>query len=83
MASLLHAGAREFSVAIVSVSNVGSMVAGPWQGMKCIGCSLAIDASGEEILQGPYGIDAECILYADVSPVPRPTRGTGWAAISS
>jgi len=75
--------AREFSVAIVSVSNVGSMVAGPWQGMKCIGCSLAIDASGEEILQGPYGIDAECILYADVSPVPRPTRGTGWAAISS
>jgi len=75
--------AREFSLAIFGVSNVGAMVAGPWQGMKCIGCSLAIDASGEEILQGPYGTDAECILYVDVHPVPRPTRGTGWAAANT
>ena len=71
--------AREFSIAIISVSNVGDMVAGPWQGMKCIGCSLAIDAAGEEMLQGPYGRDAECILYLEVKPVPRPARGTDWA----
>lgn len=72
---------REFSTAIFGVSNVGEIIAGPWQGRKCIGCSLAIDSSGEEMLQGPYGVDAECILYADVKPVPRPARGTGWEQI--
>ncbi len=70
--------AREFSTAIFGASNVGEISDGPWKGRKCIGCSLAIDASGEEILQGPYGVDAECILYVDVNPVPRPARGTGW-----
>jgi len=71
--------AREFSVAIFGASNVGAMTDGPWIGRKCIGCSLAIDPSGKEILQGPYGIDADCILYVDVKPVPRPARGTGWS----
>jgi predicted amidohydrolase len=70
--------AREFSTAIFGVSNVGSITDGPWKGRKCIGCSLAIDPSGKEILQGPYGIDAECILYIDVKPIQRPARGTGW-----
>ncbi len=70
--------AREFSTAIFGASNVGMIADGPWKGRKCIGCSLAIDPSGNEIIQGPYGIDAECILYVDVKPVPRPARGTGW-----
>lgn len=70
--------AQEFAVAIFGASNVGAITDGPWKGRKCIGCSLGIDPSGEEILQGPYGIDADCILYVDVKPVPRPTRGTGW-----
>ncbi len=70
--------AREFSTAIFGASNVGGIIDGPWKGRKCIGCSLAINSSGEEILQGPYGIDAECILYVDVTPTPRPARGTGW-----
>jgi len=73
--------AREFSTAIFGVSNVGRIADGPWKGRKCIGCSLAIDSKGGEILQGPYGIDAECILYVDVKPVPRPARGTGWDAV--
>ncbi|MEL6321923.1 MAG: carbon-nitrogen hydrolase family protein [Cyanobacteria bacterium J06626_14] len=60
--------AKEFSTAIFGVSNVGRIVDGPWKGMKCIGCSLGLDASGQEILQGPYGIDAECILYVDIKP---------------
>ena len=68
--------AKEFSTAIFGVSNVGAITAGPWIGMKCIGCSLAIDSSGKEILQGPYGIAAECILYLDVKPAPRPARET-------
>lgn len=70
--------AREFSMAIFSASNVGRMTAGPWKDWYCIGCSLAIDASGEEMLQAPYGVDAECIIYVDVNPVPRPARGTSW-----
>ena len=70
--------AKEFSLAIFGVSNVGSITDGPWQGRQCIGCSLAINALGEEILQGPYGVDAERILYVDVTPTQRPARGTGW-----
>ncbi|MCZ6674339.1 MAG: carbon-nitrogen hydrolase family protein [Verrucomicrobia bacterium] len=70
--------AREFSVAIVGVSCVCNITDGPWKGRKCIGSSLAIAPSGEEILQGPYGPDAECIMYIDLKPVPRPARGTDW-----
>jgi predicted amidohydrolase len=71
--------AKKFSTAIFGVSNVGWISDGPWKGRKCVGCSLAIDTDGTELVQGPYGPDAECILYVDVNPVPRPTRGTEWA----
>jgi predicted amidohydrolase len=67
--------AREFSVWIAGVSNVGAMDAGPWAGRKCIGCSLVIGPDGAEVLRGPYGADAETILYVDVKPVERPARG--------
>jgi len=70
--------AREFSTYIFGVSSVGKVSDGPWKGRKCIGCSLAISPSGQEILQGPYGVDEECILYVEVKPVQRPARGTGW-----
>jgi predicted amidohydrolase len=73
--------AKEFSTAIFGVSNVGWITDGPWEGRKCIGCSLAIDSNGEEMFQGPYGEDADCILYAEVTPIQRPTRGTGWASV--
>lgn len=68
--------AKTFSTAIFGASNVGPITAGPWEGRKCVGCSLAIGADGEELFQGPYGKD--CILYAEVVPHQRPTRGTGW-----
>lgn len=68
--------AREFSTAIYGTSNIGPISDGPWKGRKCVGCSLAIDAHGEELFQGPYGED--CILFTEVIPVKRPTRGTGW-----
>lgn len=70
--------AQEFSVWIVGVSNVGAIEVGPWAGRKCIGCSLVVDPSGEEVLQGPYGVDAETILYVDIEHWKRPARGCDW-----
>ena len=70
--------AREFRLCIAGVSNVGPLTAGPWKGRKCIGCSLLIDPDGQTALQGPYGEDAETILYADIVLRTRPARGDGW-----
>jgi predicted amidohydrolase len=70
--------ARDFQMWIAGVSNVGPINDGPWAGRKCIGCSLVVDASGQTVVRGPYGPDAETILYAEVRLVPRPARGTGW-----
>ncbi len=70
--------ARDFQVWIIGVSNVGPITAGAWSGRHCIGCSLAIAPGGEELLQGPYGVNAEAILYLRIPPHPRPARGTGW-----
>ena len=58
--------ARRFSTTIIGVSNVGAITAGPWEGRKCIGSSLAVGPDGKDIIQGPYGIDAESILIIDV-----------------
>ncbi len=70
--------AREFSVWIAGVSNVGPIVAGPWAGWKCIGCSLVVGPDGKQVVQGPYGVDAETIVHVPVSLVDRPARGNGW-----
>ncbi|HUX97360.1 MAG TPA: carbon-nitrogen hydrolase family protein [Bacteroidales bacterium] len=70
--------AKEFSVWIASVSNVGPVTEGPWKDWKCIGCSLIIGPDGKEKLMGPYGEDAEKIMFYNIKPIPRPTRGTGW-----
>jgi len=70
--------AQEFSLWMAGVSNVGVINAGPWVGHKCIGCSLVMGPRGEEVLQGPYGVDAETILYVDVDLTKRPARGCSW-----
>jgi len=70
--------AREFQMWIVGVSNVGWLTAGPWKGWKCIGCSLVIDPDGNEVLQAPYGADADTIIYLDAELRERPARGTNW-----
>lgn len=75
--------AKDFALWIAGVSNVGWLTAGPWQGYKCIGCSLVIGPDGEEVVQGPYGPDAETILYVEVEPRPRPARGDGWQRLWS
>jgi len=70
--------ARDFRLWIAGVSNVGILDAGPWQGRRCVGCSLLIGPDGETVLQGPYGADADTTLLVNIQPVPRPTRGDGW-----
>jgi predicted amidohydrolase len=69
--------ARDFKLWIAGASNVGNITAGPWEGRKCIGCSLLVGPNGEQVLMGPYGDTAEAILYAEIDPVPRPAHG--WA----
>ena len=70
--------ARDFRLWIAGVSNVGPIRSGAWAGRKCIGSSLLVGPDGREVLQGPYGEDAEAILYADIKLEPRPARGDGW-----
>ena len=70
--------AKEFQMWIIGVSNVGRLTAGPWKDWKCIGCSLVIDPDGNEVLQAPYGADADTIIYVDVETRERPARGTDW-----
>jgi len=73
--------ARDYAVWIAGCSNVGPMTGGPWKGRRCIGCSLVMAPGGREVVQGPYGAEAESVLTVDVEPAPRPARGTGWAAL--
>jgi predicted amidohydrolase len=73
--------ARDFRLWIAGVSNVGWIAEGPWKGRPCIGCSLVVGPTGEAVLQGPYGSDAEALLTVDVSPVPRPAQGDRWQAL--
>lgn len=70
--------ARNFRVWIASTSNVGWMTGGPWKGWKGIGCSMVINPDGEQVLDAPYGVDADTILYVDITPEPRPGQGTTW-----
>ena len=72
--------ARDFNLWIAGVSNVGPIANGPWGGRKCIGCSLLVGPDGQPVLQGPYGDDAEIILYADL---PLSSRGATRAAASA
>ena len=70
--------ARDFRLWIAGVSNVGWLSHGPWKGHKCIGCSLLIGPDGKDVLQGPYGPEADELLYADITPVAREAQGDGW-----
>jgi predicted amidohydrolase len=70
--------ARDFTMWIAGCSNVGRVVGGAWDGWNCIGCSLLVGPDGAIATQGPYGPIAETIIYADLQPAARPTRGCGW-----
>jgi len=70
--------ARDFRLWIAGASNVGPINAGPWAGRHCIGCSLLVDPDGKQAVMGPYGPQAETILYAQITPPNRPARGDSW-----
>lgn len=59
--------AKEFSLWIAGCSNVGWITDGPWKERKCIGKSLVINRKGNVEIIGPYGVDAETILYVDIN----------------
>jgi predicted amidohydrolase len=58
--------ARDYGIWIAGASNVGWLREGPWAGRKCIGCSLLVGPDGQQVLMGPYGEEAETILYANL-----------------
>ena len=70
---------RLFDLRTFGVSNVGRITGGPWQGRKCIGCSLAVGPGGAILGRGPYGEQAEAVVCVDVRPRPAIGRGTGIA----
>jgi len=69
---------RLYGIAIVGVSNVGWIEAGPWKGKKVIGCSLAIGPDGEVLAKGPYGHDAEALITLKLQARPRDVKGTDY-----
>ncbi|MCK4376165.1 MAG: carbon-nitrogen hydrolase family protein [Candidatus Brocadiae bacterium] len=73
--------ARLYDIPVVGVSNVGWIRGGPWEGRKCIGCSLAVARGGQVITMGPYGEDAEALIPIELEVSPMPVKGTeisGW-----
>lgn len=73
--------ARLYDLTVIGVSNVGRMTGGPWQGRKCIGCSLAVGPGGAILAQAPYGADAELLLTVPVEPREPIARGTAIAGM--
>ena len=69
---------RDFRLWIAGVSNVGPVTEGAWAGWNCIGSSIAVGPDGEQVVQSPYGADAEAVLYVQIQPEPRPARGNAW-----
>ncbi|MCW5963386.1 MAG: carbon-nitrogen hydrolase family protein [Bryobacterales bacterium] len=61
----------EFPMTVVGVSNVGHLTAGPWAGRNVIGCSLAMEAGGKLLAEGPYGVDAEALIVCEAEVSPR------------
>ena len=74
--------ARDFAMWIASASSVGQFHhLGERRDWPVIGNSLVFDPEGEEALCGPFGSDAEALLFIDIEPRARPARACGWAAL--
>jgi len=71
--------ARLYDLPVIGVSNVGLVEAGPWEGRRCIGCSLAVDRHGQILLQASYGQQADELLLVDVELRPEVPFGTSTA----
>lgn len=71
--------ARLYEMPVVGVSNVGPITHGPWAGRQCIGSSLAVDADGSVLQEGPFGVEAEDLLIVPLHLRPGPAAGTDFA----
>lgn len=67
--------AQLYNVVVVSVTSVGYIVGGPYEGKKSVGCSLAVDAHGVRA-QGAFNEFAGQLVVADLARPHRPERGT-------
>ncbi len=56
-----------FPTTVVAVSSVGPITAGPWQGRKCVGCSLAYGPGGVVLAEGPADEEALLVVEANVA----------------
>lgn len=70
-----------YDITVIGVSNVGRLRGGPWQGYKCIGCSLAMGPGGKILAQGPYGEAAETLLVVPVELIEPEVTGINIAGI--
>ncbi len=64
-----------YEIPFVSVTSVGYIVGGPYEGKKMIGCSLAVDKDGI-IAQGEFNEFAGDLKVVDVSLKPVKWKGT-------
>lgn len=65
-----------YDLTTIGVSNVGWINGGPWQGRKCIGCSLVMGPGRTILAEGPYGVDAATNVVVEITPAPSIARGT-------
>jgi len=70
---------RLYDLTVIGVSNVGWITGGPWEGRKCIGCSLAMGPGAEILAEGPYGNAADELVVIEVDPRPIISQGTDLA----
>jgi len=75
--------AKLYEMPVIGVSNVGWITDGPWNGRKCIGCSLAVGAEGQVLAQAPYGETAEALIIVEIELTPRTVTGTAIAGMLS
>lgn len=69
--------ARDNRLWIAGCSNVGPITDGPWAGRACIGCSLVVGPDGTPAFRGPYGVDAEQVLFVNLAVNRTGRRGLG------
>ena len=70
-----HTLAELYNMVIVSVTAVGVIVGGPYEGKKMVGCSLAVGAQGA-LLRGKYNEFAGALSMIDIEIPPEHEKGT-------
>jgi predicted amidohydrolase len=69
--------AQRHGLTVVGVSNVGVLSAGPWQGWRCIGNSLAVGAGGVVLAELPHGASAQTLHVLDLPATDGAPTGPG------